>query len=97
MRRYLDHCRPDSVSLDRVHMHGVTQSNAVGWLSQSVTDTIKCWQEQSLEFVNSRSRCVLLGRGSHETMGGMGALGEHGEGGGTGANIDGIDIVMDQQ
>ncbi|CAM9369282.1 unnamed protein product, partial [Sphacelaria rigidula] len=34
------------------------QSNAVGWLSQSVTDTIKCWQEQSLEFVNSRSRDI---------------------------------------
>ena len=40
------------------------QSNAVGWLSQSVTDTFKGWQEQVVALVDSFARWVPSRRGT---------------------------------
>ena len=41
------------------------QSNAVGWLSQSVTDTFKGWQEQVVALVDSFARWVYSPRGTY--------------------------------
>lgn len=40
------------------------QSNAVGWLSQSVTDTVKGWQEQVVELLDSFERWVPVRKGT---------------------------------